>query len=272
MTNTIHFFRIDRDGKYHEFKLIHYLSIKSFAVNNPECSINLWTNRDIVSPWIDLLENELFNRFNLIKIDIEDFTFDKYDCISHYVDYLKLYTAKHHRGLSIDTDYICIKNLNNLFNKTCVVSEERDPLSHKFSQLALGFIYNQDIECKFINDWLGSFDNYEKGKGWTYWAGIIPTELYNTGKYDQEIKILPESLTDPYTYTRDRLANLFLHNRNIEGSYMFHVAESIAWDRFLKPLDLEHIMTVNTTFTKVVRPFVTHLWDFDKNMPKINYI
>lgn len=261
--NNIHFVRLDRDGNYHEFMLIHYLSIKSFAVQHPEANIYLHINRKFFSKWYTLLKEELGDQLHEVMHEITEW--DRFDCVSHVCDALKLDILQKYGGLAVDTDFICIRPVDDLLDSTYPVNicEERDPISHHFTQIVIGFISGKS--CKFIKDWIEKYKSYEKGKSWTYYAGQVPTEMWKSGKYDDQINVIPESMIDPFSYTRDGMADLFLHNYDVPYAYMVHTAESVVWDRFLKPLDLEHIMTVNTTFTKLARPYVEHLWDKSNN-------
>lgn len=261
--DKIHFVRLDRYGDYHEFSLIHYLCIKSFAVNHPGAEIFIHQNRSFYSKWFSLLDSEIGNRLTLVNYVINDW--DIYDCVSHRCDRIKLDIAKDYGGLIVDSDFLCLKPCDQLIdlNHKINICEERDPVTHKFVQLVIGLMYASD--CKFIDEWIEAYNHYEKGKDWTYYAGQVPTKLWKSGKYDKDINIIPESLIDPFSYTRDGMADLFLHNYDVPYAYMVHTAESVVWDRFLKPLDLEHIMTVNTTFTKLARPYVEHLWDKSNN-------
>lgn len=259
----IHFMRVDKDGTYHDFSLIHYLSIRSFAIQNPEVQIKFWTNVEPTSFWYTLMKKETKN----LKVEIlKSLKWDSYDNINHLVDHERLKILYKEGGIALDLDFICIESIMDLFNKDCIISEERDPLSHKFLQLAIGIV-GCCKEHPFINEWMKAYDNYEKGKDWTEYSGKLPTELYK--HYSNSVYVIPEAFINPFTFDRDSLAHLFLHNRDMCHAWMFHVSESIAWDRYLKPLDLEHIMTVDTTFTRYVREYVCHLWNSEKNQSYI---
>ena len=272
----VHFFRYD-NGKYHEFSLIHYISIRSFLICCPEVEVILWMNID---PYDSIWYHQLMEEFpDRIKVDLAAMTKDKsekwiddFNCISHFIDWFKLKVLYNAGGLSVDTDVIALKDCTWMIDdKIGYIAGERDPLSHKFTQIALG-IASFPVKCEFVDEWFKLFnEEYHQGAKWTEFSGKRPTELLNDNRERfSNIKVLPESLIDPVTYTRDALADLFLHNRiSFKSSYMIHVSESIAWDRYLKPLDLEHIMTVDTVFTKTVRPFVSHLWDASKCAPVI---
>lgn len=272
----VHFFRYD-NGSYHEFSLIHYISIRSFLVFCPNIEVILWTNTEPYdSIWYHQLRKEFRDKFRVdtsaMTKDQSDNVIDNFNCISHYIDWFKLKVLYNAGGLSVDTDVIALKDCTWMIDdKVGYIAGERDPLSHKFTQIALG-IASFPANCKFVDEWIKLFNKeYHKDAEWTEFSGKRPTELLSNNREQfGNIKVLPESLIDPVTYTRDALADLFLHNRiSFTNSYMLHVSESIAWDRFLKPLDLEHIMTVDTVFTKTVRPIVSHLWDENKCAPII---
>lgn len=263
--DKIHFVRLDKTGDYHEFSLIHYISIKSFAKYHPEATIYIHINRKFFSKWYTQLKIELGDRLVEVMHNIKNW--DKYDCVAHVCDALKINILCNEGGLVVDTDQIALRSYDDILDYDFPVNicEEHDPVSHHLVQLAIGIIYGH--KCQFLLDWKKAYDHYEHNKGWTFYSGKTPWDMWKSGKYDDQVALISESFLDPVSYTRDGLADLFLHNRNLPLTYSLHVAESVVWDRYLKPLDIEHIMTVDTTFTKAVRPIVEHLWDKATNRP-----
>jgi hypothetical protein len=264
--NRINFVRISIDD-YHRFSLIHYISIKSFADNNPGIKIYVFLNK---LPTDCIWWTQLTNDVDLTSCLVNTDNIAKFDRVEHCVDQLRLEIQLRYGGLYVDMDFICLKPLDFMFSTdNCITGLETDPLSHKMSQICNAFTSNIPND-QFISDCLDVYADYHKGMDWTHYFGALPTKIYND-KYKDIVQLLPEKLIEPFTYTRDALSDIFLHNRLMTNAVSFHVSESLSWDMYLKRLDLEHIMTVDTTFTKAVRRYVSHLWDKETNRPTDNY-
>jgi hypothetical protein len=262
MNNYIYFFRFDADnGKCNPFSLIHYICVKSFLVNNPALSVKFVCNVEPNTVYYYILKNEFNGRLITVHVDLSELHVEKYNCIQHAVDRFKLSYLIEHPGMVFDTDFICLKEVTGLLNVDRLsISEELDPLSHKFLQLSIGLLVSNGCSKAdvFLKEWLDKYNGYTKDSGWTDLSGKAPTEIWKLNK--SLVNVLSAKMYDPYDYTRDRLRDLFLHKKPIaDYQKLVHVSESISWDRYLKPLDVEHIKSVDTTFTLMTRQFVANL-------------
>jgi len=258
------FFRYD-SGFYHPFSILHYLSIISFHKYNPEFRVVIYTNKPITTGWFYLLKDEIPD-LEIRSIPEADTT--KFDHVAHFIDWYRLKDLYENGGLMLDMDYICLMPIKSLldFNKLNLCDEYY--LDDNIWNLCISIMYSKPGN-EFIKAWMENYNKYEKGKEYTSYSNNFATELYKLRSDD--INIIPKDLTDPFSACRLELNELFLHNLNIKRPIMFHTSESAAWDRYLKFLDVKHIMTVDTTFTKLVREFVSHLWDPINNKPLIRY-
>lgn len=280
--NHVSFVMIEKEkGSYHPFSLIHYIALKSWLVNNPGIRVYLFTNMDLTeSLWFLLLKDE-FESF--IEIKGEYFRWfqdtlnhiNDFERVAHAADRIKYQILAEEKGLVSDTDYICMKPIQSLIDESKFnIPIESDPISYHPVQFGAALMYSPKSDTNTAHQFLKWHQDYKKGEPWAYYCCKYPYEKYleSDAKFKESIHLIPERLTDPLTWSKQRAADLFLHNRyDIDNgiNYTFHVSESLLWDRFLKPLDLEHIMTVDTTFTRAVRKYVENLWDFKAQCPKV---
>lgn len=267
MDKNLYFFRYDKDGTYHRFGIFHYISMKSFIVNNPNTNVILFSNRTPLGIWYDLLINQYLNKNLFIEKYPENPETDKFVKTAHKVDVDKLKLLYEIGGGILDSDFICIHNIEKFFEtEKLMLLEELSPLTHDFYSLAIGALFCKKSN-KIVLNWYNAYKSAKSDIDWTEMSGKYVTELYN--KFPDEFEILPQQLVNPFSYDHDSLADLFLHDHKFTNSLMFHCSESLAWSRYLKRMTLEHIMTVNTTFTRIVRRYVKEFWDEESHRPLI---
>lgn len=264
------------------FSIIHYISLKSFACNN-EAKIRLFTNAEpTYSPWYHRLFSSIKGeQFEVLPVSyileaaenkLEDF--HEYEQIlrsiekpAHKVDLLRLLLLYAEGGLFSDLDMICLKKLpENLLSGTKPTYPVELDFEHHFNAIPNGFMYHP-AGHSWTKKLLELYKNYNS-ESWNETSIMKPTELYFESK--EQINIIPAGLIDPACwFERDRV-DLLMHNQmRFDDSYTFHLSES-ANHHFLKWVDLEHIMTVHTTFTHYVRRYVSEYWDHQNYCPKIS--
>lgn len=273
MTKKIHFFRISKPN-YNWFRLIHYLSIKSFTVYNPNCNIVLHIDKvPEDSNWWHLLMYECGNQIivdTTIRSEWEK-SKDKWKCVNHFIDQFAAETVYDYGGLICDMDMICLKSIEDLFfhdDEFLNIESELDYYERYTTALGIGL-----MSCNrgnlLIRDYLDQRHNYNKTAEWGEFSTELMFKLYT--EKPEWFRLIPQSVVDPFGPQRSCLQDLFLHNITLPDYVRcIHTSESVSWDEYLKHLDVEHIMTVNTTFTRAVRRLIGDVWDSNSKKCLIN--
>lgn len=253
------------------FGLIYYLSMKSFLIKNPNTTLILHTNKEpLYSAWYQRFCLQAAERFriNIIKestLDIlESFGLKDF---THKADYLRLNFLKQYGGIYSDLDNICLKNIEHIFKYTKPAYSVELEMNHAFGSISNGLMFHPK-GSKWTQEMLDLYDNYDPEDPWVETSIIKPTEIYL--KDTSRIIELPAGFIDPVMWIwRDR-QELFMHNKvRFEDSWVLHLCESHSSDYF-KYIDLEHIMTIDTSFTYYVRDLLQEYWDYENNKALIS--
>jgi len=259
MKLTFHFFRFVRPN-YNWFRLVHYLSIKSFLKYNPNSVAELHFDEfPYDSNWFRLLLDEYGERLTLRQCNFADK--DKFSDIHHAIDQVAATTIYQEGGVITDMDMICLSNISNLFGSRLTISSELDYYDRHTIALGIGFMGTMLPDNKIIGEYLDRRKEYKKDKEWGKYSTELMYKIYEKNK--DEFNIIPQKMIDPFGPQYTELQNLFLHNRPILNmTKCIHLSESASWDQYLKHMTVEHIMTVDTTFTKCVRDLISdNCWD-----------
>ena len=255
----IHHYRYNEDG-LNSIKLSHYLSIKSTLLTHPNYKIIIHVNRLFIeSSWYHLLRYEFPEL--VWRVDLDSYDGAKFDIINHYIDKMRINDLVYEGGLSMDTDIILLKSFEDFFEEyQCVSEMEHDPEYLNPIGIGIGFLMSQS-QGEFITLYSEVNSKYEKGKEWSTYSVEAAYEIYK--KNPKLITVFPPILLEPFLPRPSHNRDLFMHNHNINPlCRAIHLSESVNYDRYLKHMTVEHIMTVDTTFTKCVRHLIgNNIWD-----------
>jgi hypothetical protein len=243
---------------------------------NPNCEVVLHIDKiPEDSNWFGLLRSELKDRLSISIVNSIGYEWenskDKWKCVAHFIDQYAAETIYEDGGLICDMDMICLDSIEDLFfnnGDRVAIESELDYYERYTTALGIGL-----MSCKrgnkVIKEYLDRRLDYTKDSDWSTFSTELMYELYN--KSPKLFKLIPQAVVDPFGPQRNCLQDLFLHNITLP-SYVkcIHTSESVAWDEYLKNLDVEHIMTVDTTFTRAVRKFIGDIWDLNSHKCIIN--
>lgn len=259
------------------FKIVHYIVVKSWLVNNESCKVIFWTNKPpTYSTWFYRLVNEFKDRIS-IKDPLEilksapnyaEEAYNKASCMTHKADILRLLIILKDGGVYSDLDHICLSSLEHVFTGDKPVYPCELDSDRHFEAIPNGIFYAPK-DSDWIKDLLGLYRFYNPDS-WNETSILKPTELYF--KDPSRITVFPAGLFDPVTYRYDDWHSFFFYNDDnlrFDDSFAVHISESVTKD-ILKYIDLKHIMTVKTNFTVLVRPFVEKYWDFSKPASRVS--
>lgn len=275
--NIFHFvFGMQPDFGGKPFSLVHYLSVKSaFEVNRPE-RIYLHYQYEPQGEWWGKTKSYL--TLNKIVAPIEIFG-NPLCHVAHQADIVRLMVLKEIGGVYLDMDTISIKPLRDFFHyKFAMGKELRPPIFYTYwdkikkSILTLSanpFKKDQPIyglcnaallsepNSEFINIWLQSYRTFRsKGKDeyWIEHSVKIPYELAH--QHPDKITLLSPYFFHYPLYDKKGLSWLFKRKGHFPIAYIYHLWETLAWDKYLSKLSLQDIKKVDTTYNDIARQFL----------------
>lgn len=244
--------------KTNQFSLTHYLSIKSnIEVNKPEIVYFHCNEEPKNSCWFDKIKSHL----QIVPTElISDYKGKTITRLSHQADILKVTLMNTVGGIYSDLDSIATNPLPEeyfTYDKPILTLEMNEARSELVG-ITAGFMMSPG-HSDFFDKILDSYSEYDTNCSHGEFAIQRPLKIF----LDNPELIHPRPAQDwiGIHFNRTEMAHLFLHKRLelIENSYQIHLWENITWDRFLKPMTVEHIQTVDTTFTLIARPFIKDL-------------
>lgn len=231
-----------------QWKLHHYLCVKSAVINSKFDSINLWVDQEPSGKYWDQTKSFV----NLIKIDppAEIFGIPITE-EAHKSDVIRLQILIENGGIYTDCDTIFVKPFNSLLNNKCVMGQQNINGSEGLCPAVIMALPNS-IFCK---TWLYEFKNYFKGgppgsDTWCTHSVYLPKILSTTLK--NEITILDHERFFWPLYHTEHMKALFEENHIFPNAFSHHLWES-SGKNYLNGLTINKLKTNDTTFSNLVK-------------------
>jgi hypothetical protein len=275
--NIIHFvFGLDPDFGGRPFVLFHYLAIKSaYDVNKPDIIYFVCAHEP---------EGEYFEKariyIEIVKIVPPDSIFgNKLYHYAHKADVIRLERILEYGGIYLDLDVICQKSLapllkNNklvlgesysywkyepkgLLRKLLFVLKIHRPKESKKLQGLCNAVIIAPKNDVFVQRWYESY-KYFRAKGhdqyWDEQSVIVPSKLAEI--YRDELVVVPESHFFYPSFDKWGLKSLFEEDNSFKDAFVFHLWESLSYEKYLNKLNEDQITTKNTTFNRIARKYL----------------
>lgn len=275
--NIIHFvFGLDPDFGGRPFVLFHYLAIKSaYDVNKPDIIYFVCAHEP---------EGEYFekarNYIEIVKIVPPESIFgNKLYHYAHKADVIRIERILEYGGIYLDLDVICQKPLTQLLRHDKLVlgsvyyswkyepkgfirnllyiTNLHRPKDKKIYQGLCNAVIIAPKNDAFIKRWYETY-RYFRAKGhdeyWDEQSVIVPSKLAEI--YRDEIVVVPETYFFYPSFDKWGLKALYAEDNIYEDAFLFHLWESLAYDKYLKHLDEVIIRKKNTTFNNLARRFI----------------
>ncbi|KAM0750341.1 hypothetical protein T439DRAFT_381041 [Meredithblackwellia eburnea MCA 4105] len=203
--------------------------------------------------WVDRVQNSRTTRLQLVKQrDVTTVFGNPVEHFAHKADVLRLEVLRDYGGIYLDIDVLVIKDMAPLYHHQTVMGMESQPNLDPLlppSGLCNAVILSKPYSS-FIVRWLESYRTFSKEKWashsvtepWTL-AQSYPTEVTVLNKFaffwplwhDDHLRIVHRG-PPKYSFTRaDPLAPTY------DTQFTYHLWESVAWPRYLKPYDPDRI-------------------------------
>jgi len=247
--NILHYIHLSNGGR--EWKLHHYLSVKSAYVRSGVDKIFIWVDNEPSGEWWEktkpLVEtNQITPPTEIFGIPITQ--------QAHKSDVLRLQILLEHGGIYVDTDTIFVKSYESLLNNKFVLGQQG---LNGVEGLCPAVILSEPNSI-FGQHWLAGFKDSFKGgppgsNTWCTHSVIYPGWL--SKQIPDKITILNHEAFFWPLYHQNHIEAMFVQNLTFPNAYSHHLWES-SGKKYLDELTEDIIFTKNTTFTNLVKDLI----------------
>ena len=247
--NKLHYVHLSAGGR--EWKLHHYLSVKSAYVRGGFNSITIWMDTEPSGHWWDLTKPMV--KLEFVEPPVEIFGKPIIQQ-AHKSDVIRLQVLLDEGGVYADTDTIFVKPYTDLLNNKVVMGQQGIDGSEGLCPA----IILSEPNSTFLTRWLMGFE-YSFGGGApgspTWCTHSVAYPLWLSKQIPSEITILNHQSFFWPLYHQDHMEALFEKNIEFPNAYSHHLWES-SGKKYLDELTIDKIKTQNTSFHMMVRNLV----------------
>ena len=241
---------LNKKGVSRPFSLLHYLALKSAHVCNPTYKLSLYCNEEPTGEYWDMIKSVV----NIVITEPPTEVFgNKIYHVAHQSDVVRLRTLLEVGGIYLDMDTITVKSFDNLMSYPAVIGYE----GIRNSGLCNAVIFSEPNN-KFISDWYNEYTTFSskgKDKDWATHSIKLPLKMWNSGKYINDIKVMPfDTFHYPLWYKKGSIM-LWEECHTFPNAIIHHVWESVN-RKYIADLTIEKIKTVDNTYTKIARRYL----------------
>lgn len=243
----LHFVYITEEST-NPFSFHHYVTIRSAMETLKIYDVRLYIN---IPPKI-AEDNDWFAetlKLGVRSIMVPDWNeLLKTDLVHHKADFLRLKILYYEGGIVSDLDRVFVISIWNDLDQT-KLNMSNEHINNEVTGLQIGLMAAPP-EDPFISEWIDSYKNYQSGSGWGTYSILKPFEMYELDT--SRVNVLEETEVS-YPYPA-RTFKLFEPNHEIineKRCKVYHLAESIIWDKYLSRLHLDgELNTLYNILTK----------------------
>ncbi|MCL4639142.1 MAG: hypothetical protein M5Z89_09145, partial [Olivibacter sp.] len=251
---SIHFvFGLEKGFGAKPFSFIHYMAVKSAMEINKPKNIFIYYKFEPNGYWWNQVLKEKLASPVLISVPRQIYGNKLYH-YAHKSDVIRLMILIEYGGIYLDMDTICIQPLQVFMHHNCVMGREI------LAGVERGLCNAVIIAAKksvFLQRWLLSY-KYFRSKGtdqfWGEHSIKVPLEIAN--RHPDIIHIESQKSFFYPSYSEGDLKLLFSDTILFPEAYVFHLWESMSYDRYLANLTPEIVKNVDTSYNLVARKFL----------------
>ena len=244
--NKLHYVHLSRGGR--EWKLHHYLSVKSAHIRGGFDSITVWVDDEPNGKWWDLTKKLV----NTIKVDPPTEIFGKpITQQAHKSDVLRLQILIEYGGVYVDTDTIFVKPFTSLLDNKFVLGQQ----GINGQEGLCPAVILSEKDSVFGQYWLAGFkDSFGGGPpGSNTWCThSVHYPLGLSKQIPNEVTILDHKAFFWPLYHQPHIEMMFEQNHKFENAYSHHLWES-SGKKYLDNLTEDIIFQEDTTFTNLTK-------------------
>lgn len=247
--NILHYVQLTNGGR--EWKLHHYLSVKSAAVRSGVDKIFIWLDEEPSSQWWELTKPLV----DIVKIEPPTEIFGKpITHPAHKSDVIRLQVLIENGGIYADTDTIFVKSFKPLLEYQFVLGQQ-GPNGRE--GLCPAIILSEK-NSEFAKQWLSGFNEAFEGgppgsETWCIHSVDFPMELAIA--IPQYISLAQHELFFWPLYHEPHLKMMFEEVREFPNAFSHHLWETLS-KKYLDSLTIQDIKDNDTTFTRLVKDLI----------------
>lgn len=247
--NKLHYVHLSSGGR--DWKLHHYLSVKSAYKRGGFDSITIWVDSEPTGRWWDITKPLV--TLQMVEPPIEIFG-KPITHEAHKSDVIRLQILIEEGGIYVDTDTIFVKPFTDLLHNRVVLGQQGIDGCEGLCPAVI----MSEPQSKFITTWLHGFrDSFAGGPpGSATWCTHSVTYPYWLSKQiPDELTVLNHEAFFWPLYHQSHMEMMFEGNFQFPNAYSHHLWES-SGKQYLDNLTLSDIRAKSTTFHTLIRDLI----------------
>jgi hypothetical protein len=257
--NVIHFcFGLSPDQGGKPFSLVHYLAVRSAVETNRPEAVRFYYRYEPSGEWWERARPFL----DLHPVEPMAALYGVPDPhYAHQADFLRLAVLEEHGGIYLDMDVLCLRSFEPLRRHETVLGEEG---KHRAYGLCNAVILSAPGSW-FVRNWLEGYDPAtSRWRGFrstgrdAHWNELsVRYPAYLARLYPDRLHVVDHRAFFWPTWTDEDLHLLYRGTgTSFAESYCVHLWEQVAWEPYLKDLDVDFIRSVDNNFNRLARRFL----------------
>lgn len=247
--NKLHYVHLSRGGR--EWKLHHYLSVKSAYNRGDFSSIIIWVDDEPEGKWWGLTKKMV----SLEKVEPPTEIFGKPIIQqAHKSDVLRLQILLEYGGIYVDTDTIFVKPFLPLLNNKFVLGQQNVNGSEGLCPAVILSEPNSVFGQQWLAGFATSFGGGPPGSS-TWCTHSVAYPLWLSKQIPNEVTILDHEAFFWPLYHQSHMKMLFEQKHIFSNAYSHHLWES-SGKKYLDTFTEDIILEQDTSFTTLVKDLI----------------
>lgn len=229
------------------FSYVHYISITSARLVLKPDRINVFYAFEPSGYWW----KKILPFITPIKIDPKEEVWGhKLNHYAHRADVLRLEILYERGGIYLDLDVIVMKSFDEFLEFELVMGEE----GYKPRKGLCNAVILAKPEARFLRRWLCEYKDFTDIK-WNQFSVKTPYKL--SLMYPEEIHVLGyKKFFWPMWFEEDLKMLFSDSDLDLSENYTLHLWQHGSYEKYLKDLNPNYVISVETVFNKIVRRFL----------------
>ncbi|CAG8496123.1 4693_t:CDS:2 [Cetraspora pellucida] len=245
----LHYVYLNEDPNNLPFNFIQWLAYTSAIETIKPEKTYFHCIHEPKSYWYQLIKPKL----SIMKTRIVSEIFgNRVNVIQHKSDIIRMEVLRDFGGIYLDNDIIVLQPFDDLLYDDFTMGIEETSTKVLCDAVLIGRPF-----APFLTRWIQSYKNFNDDD-WSYHSVKVPYHM--SKEYVNDIHVLSKTAFFWPTWTDEHLNLAFnTTNYSFSNQYTYHMWSSASYERYLKHISPKSIKSVETSFNKAVRKFLTYL-------------